>query len=574
MNIKRIILYVIVAALALILINAWFKDYPPQQEKAALPVSEQSAKQGDNSTFSPTTYNPETSAQTKKTGTDKVKTQEVPAGRIITVKTDVFDVNIDSNGGNIVSVKLPKYPVSVEEKNTPVTLLTTEPDQLYVAQSGLTNTGPNDQATVTQFSSAQKQYILQDGQNELVVKLTGRTANGLSVVKTYTFHRNDYAVKLNYQVTNTSGKKWAGSLFTQLRRKKPSASGHHFYTRAYVGAAISSPQTPYEKVTFKSMDEKNINRNSKDGWVAMQEHYFLSAWIPGDPSLIHHYYSHVIQPKTGGENTYIIGFESPQMNLATGEKATSGATIYVGPEIAKNLSALAPGLDHTIDYGWLWPISVIIFWIMHKIFLLVRNWGWAIVITTILIKILFYPLTAKSFRSMARMREMQPRMQALKERYGDDRQALSKATMELYRKEKINPLGGCLPMVIQIPVFIALYYVLIESVQLRQAPFIFWIHDLSTKDPYYVLPILMGISMLCQQWLSPTSTDPTQQKMMWVLPIVFTIFFVNFPAGLVLYWLVNNIVQVLQQWYVNKTFEKHKAKVQARKKKKRKFFKF
>lgn len=574
MNIKRTILYVIVAVLAVILINAWFKDYPPQQAKKSEPVSTQSAKKsGGSSTFAPTTYNPKALKQAKKTGAAKINTLKVPKGRLITVKTDVLNVEIDSNGGNIVSLKLPKYPISVTEKNTSVQILNSEPDQLYIAQSGLTNVARGGQTSLIQFSS-EKNYILQKGQKELIVKLTGRTSNGLRVIKTYTFLRNNYAVKLSYQVINTSGKKWNGSLFTQIMRKKPLGEGHHFYTRSYVGAAISSPQTPYEKVTFKSMDEHNIDRTSKNGWVAMQQHYFLTAWIPSDPNVTYHYYTHVIRPETGGENTYIIGFVSPQMNLAMGAKAKTGATIYVGPEIAKNLSALAPGLDHTIDYGWLWPISVIIFWIMHKIFLFIGNWGFAIVITTILIKILFYPLTAKSFRSMARMREMQPRMQALKERYGNDRQALSKATMELYRKEKINPIGGCLPMVIQIPVFIALYYVLIESVELRQAPFIFWIHDLSVKDPYYVLPILMGISMLIQQWLSPTSTDPTQQKMMWILPIVFTIFFLNFPAGLVLYWLVNNIVQVLQQWYVNKTFETHKAKKLARKKEKKKFFKF
>jgi len=568
MNIKRIILYVIVAVLAVVLTNAWFKDYPPQQEAK----SQSSTQQSDGSGFVPTAYNPNAVAQSKKISA--APTTKVSAGRLITVKTDVLHVSIDSKSGNIVSAKLPKYPVSLEEKNKPVQILNSEPSQLYVVQSELIKPGRKGQVAAVSFTSAQKNYVLKAGQNKLVVTLKGRTANGLSVTKSYTFRRNDYAVKLNYQVTNTSSKKQAGSLLTQITRKKPPKSSHHFYSRGYEGAAISKPGKPYEKISFKSMDEKSIDRISKNGWIAMQQHYFLTAWIPGNSSLTYHYYTHVAQPKASGENAYTIGFVSPQMNVAPGATASTSATLYVGPEIAKNLKALAPGLDHTIDYGWLMPISVIIFWIMHQIFLFVGNWGWAIVITTILIKLLFYPLTAKSFRSMARMREMQPRMQALKERHGDDRQALSKATMELYRKEKINPLGGCLPMVIQIPVFIALYYVLIESVQLRQAPFIFWIHDLSVKDPYYVLPILMGISMLAQQWLSPTSTDPTQRKMMLILPVVFTIFFINFPAGLVLYWLVNNLVQVLQQWYVNKTFEKHKAKMQAKKKKKKKFFKF
>lgn len=578
MNIRRIILYVVIVALALVLVNAWLKDYPPQQPKNATTTTSVSehptAKSGASFKFAPPTYHPQaTPAKNRKADAAKTSASKAPSGRLITVKTDVLHIEIDSNGGNLVAAKLPQYPVSVKEKHTPEQILNSEPDLLYLAQSGLTNTARGGEVALTKFSAAQKKYQLQRGQKQLTVKLTGRTANGLSVVKTYTFRRGDYAIKMHYQVTNTFGKKWAGNLFTQMTRRKPPKAHHHFYSSSYVGAAISSPETPYKKITFKSMDETNVNHSNKGGWVAMQQHYFLTAWIPGNPSLTYHYYSRVINPASGGDNTYIIGLFSPQMNVAPGAQAVAGATLYIGPEIAKNLRPLAPGLDHTIDYGWLWPISIIIFWIMHKIFLFVGNWGWAIVITTILIKMLFYPLTAKSFRSMARMREMQPRMQALKERHGDDRQALSKATMELYRKEKINPIGGCLPMVIQIPVFIALYWVLIESVQLRQAPFIFWIHDLSVKDPYYVLPILMGISMLAQQWLSPTSTDPTQQKMMWILPIVFTIFFVNFPAGLVLYWLVNNVVQVLQQWYVNKTFEKHKAKVHARKKKKKKFFK-
>lgn len=409
-----------------------------------------------------------------------------------------------------------------------------------------------------------KNYVLKDGETKLVVQLTSRTSNGLKIIKTYTFYRDDYAIQLNYVVKNETAKLWQGSLFTQLTRRKPSAKHHHFYIRSYNGPAISSPQIPYKKVTYESLNKGNINQASTGGWVAMQQHYFLSAWIPGNSKLTHYYYSYMIPSKNGRQNIYIVGFLSPAMNIAPGKTASSHATVYIGPEVANQLKPLAPGLERTIDYGWLWPISMLLFCIMSAVHKILRNWGWSIAVTTILIKIVFYWFSEKSFRSMARMRELQPRVQALKERYGNDRQALSRATMELYRKEKINPLGGCLPVLIQIPVFIAFYYVIIASVELRQAPFILWIYDLSAKDPYYILPVLMGLSMLAQQRLSPTSPDPTQQKMMWILPMVFTVFFINFPSGLVLYWLINNVVQTLQQWYVNRAYESHKAKLKVR----------
>ncbi|AZV74808.1 membrane protein insertase YidC [Coxiella burnetii] len=565
MDIKRIILYVIVALLAIALFNAWQRDYPPTPKPT--PTVEQPTANGDHPTaYTPPAFTPGAAEKTKKAGTIAF-TSKVPEARLITVRTDVLDVEIDTQGGNIVSAKLPKYPVSLEEKQTPVQILSGEPNELYIAQSGLTN--GNGQPTMVQFESEKKQYVLENGQNQLIVQLTGRAPDGLLVTKTYTFHRDDYAIHLAYQVKNNTSKPWQGSLYTQITRSQPPTEHHHFYVRSYNGASMGSPQTPYEKLSYESLDKQNIDRTSQSGWIAMQQHYFLSAWVPGNPELTYHYYSHVI-PASDEPNVYVVGFVSPQMNVAAGSEAATHATLYVGPEIAKRLKGLAPGLERTIDYGWLWPISMLLFWILSAVHAVVKNWGWSIIITTILIKIVFYWFSAKSFRSMARMREMQPRIQALKERHGDDRQALSRATMELYRKEKINPLGGCLPMLIQVPVFIAFYYVIIESVQLRQAPFIFWIHDLSVKDPYYILPIIMGLSMLAQQWVSPTSPDPTQQKMMWILPVIFTVFFINFPAGLVLYWITNNVVQTLQQWYVNKTYESHKAKLKARRARKRK----
>ena len=562
MDVKKIILYIVVALLAISLFNLWMRDYPPASEWPSQSISSQPTD-GKETTYIPPTFTPVTAAKTRLTGM-LAAGNKIALGGLITVKTDVLEVAIDTRGGDIVSAKLPKYPVSFEEKDTPVQILNTDPNELYVTQSGFTNANANQEAASIKFTSIEKNYVLKDGETELIVQLTGRAPNGLKIIKTYTFHRDDYAIRLNYEIKNETAKLWQGSLFTQLTRRQPPAEHYHFYIRSYNGAAISSPQIPYEKVTYESLGKANIDRTSRDGWIAMQQHYFLSAWIPENSKLTYHYYSHMIPSQNGGKNIYVVGFVSPAMNIAPGETASSRTTVYVGPEAAKQLKALAPGLERTIDYGWLWPISMLLFWIMSAAHTIVRNWGWSIVVTTILIKIVFYWFSEKNFRSMARMRELQPRMQALRERYGDDRQALSRATMELYRKEKINPLGSCLPMLIQIPVFIAFYYVIIESVELRQAPFILWIHDLSAKDPYYILPILMGLSMLAQQRLSQTSSGSTQQKMMWILPVMFTVFFTNFPAGLVLYWLINNVVQTLQQWYVNKTYESYKAKLKAR----------
>ena len=567
MDIKKAILYLIVVVLAIVIFNNWINDYSPTLQQHSKPVGVKLNGKTSTDYSSPVFTLDGVIEKTRSKVISSLKQEMVSREHLITIKTDVLELNIDTHGGNIVSAKLLNYPVSPEEGGNPIQILSNDTDRLYIAQSGLTNLNKE----IPVYYKAQKsQYKLFNNQKELIVQLTGQAPNGLYVIKTYTFHRDDYAVQIAYQIHNATKKLWKGNLYTQITWREPLVEHHHFYVRGYNGAAISSQQIPYEKITYKEMDKQDINRASKSVWVAVQQHYFLSAWIPGNPDLTYRYYSHVIPSRTGGPKLYVIGFMSPQLNIASDKTATSHAVFYIGPEIVKQLKPLAPGLDRTIDYSWLWPISTILFWIMNIIHVAVKNWGWTIILTTILIKIVFYWFSAKSFRSIARMREMQPRLQDLKERYGNDRQVLSRTTMELYRKEKINPLGGCLPMLIQVPVFIAFYYVIIESVELRQAPFILWIHDLSVKDPYCILPILMGFSMLVQQWLSPTSPDLTQQKMIWILPVVFTIFFINFPAGLVLYWLTNNVVQTLQQWYVNKTYENHKIKLKIRREKKRK----
>lgn len=552
------------AVLAAFLYSAWTKDYPVQKESPAKTSTMTSGSTEDGS-FAPVP------TQGQKSTTPVAAKHNIPTTveqdnttNLITVKTDVLQIGINPKGGSIAVAKLSKYPVSLSEKNVPVEILSNSSKNFYVAQSGLTNTTKRGGTSKIQFKADKTSYVLSPDAKTLTVTLVGSTPNKLQVTKQFTFTQGSYAVKVQYQIKNTTGKSWSGSLYTQLTRKKPGAPSHLFYTRTYDGASMSSPDTPYQKVDYKDMDKKPIQKESDGGWVAMQQHYFLSAWVPESQKQLNSFYTHV-----SSSDIYTIGFMGPVLAIAAGQTQITSATLYVGPELAKNLDALAPGLERTIDYGWLWWFSVVIFWVMSLVHSAVGNWGWAIVITTIVIKFILYPLSATSFRSMARMRELQPKMQRLKEQYGNDRQAMSRATMELYKKEKINPVGGCLPMLIQIPVFIALYFVIIEAVQLRQAPFIFWIHDLSTKDPYYVLPILMGLSMLLQQKLTPSSPDPTQAKVMMVIPVVFTFFFLNFPAGLTLYWFVNNCVQMLQQWWVNKNMDAHMAK-KARKKKKAK----
>ncbi len=473
----------------------------------------------------------------------------VSASRLVHVRTDVIDVTIDRKGGNIVSAKLLDYHEKLKSLE-PIQLLNDTPDKLYVAQSGLLGKlGPDKSDGQALFESSQKEYSLADGQNEISVDLTWKE-NGINVSKTFKFIRGKHDIAVNYSINNNSNQEWVGNFYAQIRRKKEEQSSS-FGLNTYQGPSISTDSKPYEKLSYKKMTKSDLSQSSQGGWIAMQQRYFVSAWIP-DQAQTNHYFT-----RAESHDIFTVGFVGPELKVAPGGKATTGGKFYVGPELEKPLAALAPHLELVIDYGWLWIISSAIFWVMSKIYNVVGNWGWSIILVTLLIKLAFYKLSATSYKSMAKMRDLQPRLELLKQRYGNDKQKMSKATMELYKTEKVNPLGGCLPMLIQIPVFIALYYVLIESVHLRHAPFMLWIQDLSVKDPLFILPILMGASMFVQQLLNPPPPDPMQAKIMkYALPIFFTVFFMTFPAGLVLYWLVNNCLSILQQWYIMKTFSK------------------
>lgn len=480
--------------------------------------------------------------------------KEVSAPRaLISVKTDVLDIQIDPLGGNIVQANLIKYPKDLHSPQ-PYQLLNNNPETYYVAQSGLIGLGgPDTLQGQAIYKAEQPSYSLAPDQNQMLVKLVWKNSNGVEVTKQFTLKRDDYAINVSYHIENHSQTPWNGQFYAQLERKKVKQASHGLFgINPFVGAAYSSPEKTYQKLNFEKMAEQNLNTTITGGWAAMLEHYFLSAWVPKNTEAMT-YYTHA------NDDLYTIGMLSSPMVVNPQAQLDTGATLYTGPEIMDRLKAIAPNLDLTVDYGILWFISIAIFWLMKQIYLVVGNWGWSIVLVTVLIKLVFYHLSAKSYRSMAAMRKLQPRLQALKERFGDDKQKLTQATMELYKTEKINPLGGCLPVIVQIPVFIALYWVLFESVELRQAPFILWIQDLSARDPYFILPIIMGVTMYVQQMLNPPPPDPMQAKMMQFLPVFFTFIFLSFPAGLVLYWVVNNSLSILQQWYIMRSVEHSEA---------------
>lgn len=551
MDYKRTLLYTGLFAVSYILWMTWVKDHSHQQQPGTTVTTEHPvvAEQQSSSSAS---YIPNVVDKHENTTTTQQVSSTVDKSRWISVKTDVMNVAIDLVQGNVVDTTLSKYDQSAKEPNKPFKLLYSG-DDTYVANNSLFVRNDKGVENIEMhFKATSASYQLAPHEQELVVTLTGQH-NGLQVKKNFHFKRGSYLVSVDYALSNQSEKPWKGYMNTQLVRNQPENQGSSiFHVASYTGASYSVPGTKlYKKLSFKDMLKGNLSQNVKDGWVAMQQHYFLTAWVPPVNS-DNHFYSRVV------DGEYIIGYVSKPIHLAAGEKKTIGNRLFLGPELTAPLSKIAPGLDLTVDYGWLWFISKYLFLLMSFIHSVVGNWGWSIVLVTICVKALFFQLSAKSYRSMAGMKKLQPKIEALRTRYADDKAKLSQATMELYRSEKVNPFGGCLPIIVQIPVFIALYWVLLESVELRQAPWILWIHDLSEADPYYILPIIMGLTMLLQQKLAPASPDPDQAKMMMMLPVVFTFLFSHFPAGLVLYWTVNNSLSILQQWYITKKYSGEK----------------
>jgi YidC/Oxa1 family membrane protein insertase len=552
---KKFFLYAAIVAVAFMLWTSWQHETSLKQPKPAdVAVTESSTPATQTGDFIPAAPDLTANSGTEQTAAPLPATQtSIPRDRLITVTTDVLEITIDRQEGAIVKAALLDYLQDLDDKQQPLVLLNDNPATRYVAQSGLVATG--DKARHARlFTSEQSEYRLTEGSQPLQVVLT-HEQQGVTIQKIYTFSPGDYLIQLDYRVDNASGTPWRGSLYTQLTRTEVAEQKSGFLTIAsFAGASLSDPDDKkYQKLSFKKMRNTNLSQVITGGWAAMQQHYFLSSWVPPQTQTSKYYTNYNTQT-----NEYTIGLIGPETTVAPGQQESLRSSLFIGPEITPLLKEVAPSLDLTVDYGWLWPISVFLMWLMRLMFDVVGNWGWAIILVTVLIKIAFYYPSAKSYRSMAHMRELQPRMKMLKERYGDDKAKFSQAMMELYRKEKVNPLGGCLPILIQLPVFIALYWVLIESVEFRHAPFIWWIQDLSAKDPYFILPILMGISMFIQQKLNPPPPDPMQEKILMFLPIALTFLFIQFPAGLVLYWTVNNVLSIAQQWYIMRRFQQRK----------------
>ncbi|MGO4001687.1 MULTISPECIES: membrane protein insertase YidC [Pseudomonas] len=560
MDIKRTILIVALAIVSYVMVLKWNQDYG----QAALPTQNVAANQNAPAIPDvPLGNNAAASADVPSANADTSTPTETPVianKDLIHVKTDVLDLAIDPQGGDVAQLMLPLYPRRQDHPEIPFQLFDNGGERTYLAQSGLTGTnGPDARPTGRPvYSTEKKTYQLADGQNELNVDLKFSDA-GVNYIKRFTFTRGLYDLKVTYLIDNTSDKAWTGNLFAQLKRdasadpSSTTATG----TATYLGAALWTSAEPYKKVSMKDIDKGALKETVNGGWVAWLQHYFVTAWIPAKND------SNVVQTRKDSQGNYIIGFTGPALTVAPGAKAETSATLYAGPKSQAVLKELSPGLELTVDYGILWFIAQPIFWLLQHIHAIVGNWGWSIIFLTMLIKGIFFPLSAASYKSMARMRAVAPKLAALKEQHGDDRQKMSQAMMELYKKEKINPLGGCLPILVQMPVFLSLYWVLLESVEMRQAPFMLWITDLSIKDPFFILPIIMGATMFIQQQLNPTPPDPMQAKVMKLMPIIFTFFFLWFPAGLVLYWVVNNCLSIAQQWYITRKIEAATKKAEA-----------
>jgi YidC/Oxa1 family membrane protein insertase len=486
----------------------------------------------------------------------------------VVIETDVVRATIDPEGAVLSRVELLKETVSPDwtasgllrlvtgkttDSNAPVVLLDVSPQRVYVAQTGIVGADASLPNHRSPFTVVEGPRTLAQGKDAVDVTLVSESG-GVKVAKTYTFHRGRYDITVRHEVTNVGEAPVTPSLYQQITRdgNKPEGESALYYT--YTGSAVFTEQDKFKKIEFSAIEKNKpeLPKPAKDGWVGMIQHYFVTAFVPQEGTQ-REYYARMVD-----KNLYSIGMLQPLLALAPQASTTTTTQLYVGPQDQHALAKLAPGLDLVVDYGWLTFLAKPIYWLLEFLHRLVGNWGWAIVLLTVLIKAAFYPLSAASYKSMARMKEVTPRMMKLREQFGDDKQKLNTAMMELYKNEKINPLGGCLPILVQIPVFISLYWVLLASVEMRNAPWILWVTDLATPDPWFILPVLMMATMWIQYKLNPTPPDPVQAKVMMFMPLIFGVMFFFFPAGLVLYWLTNNILSIAQQWYVTKQIEKAK----------------
>jgi YidC/Oxa1 family membrane protein insertase len=542
MESQRSFLLIGLAMVGFLLWQQWQLDYGPQPV-APITTSAPASTQLDmpSSDDVPAATSPEQSFIARSNN----------GGKIISVITDTLILSIDTKGGDVVSADLAKFPLE-ENSSESYSLLRPSGDKLFIAQSGLIGPDGTDSKARPIYTVAKDSYLLEG--DTLTVPLNLETPEGLQVTKSFTFTRDSHKIDVNYVIKNNTSDPKQVQQFSQLKQSMLEQEGSMFMP-IYRGGAFSVEDDIYEKYAFDDISDNNLKKSTKAGWVAMIEHYFVSAWVPPQEET-NNLFSRVLQ----GTNA-VIGFTGQPVIVQAGETTQINNILYLGPKDQDTLASIARGLDLTVDYGFLWMISKYLFYFLQYIHSLVGNWGFAIILITIVVKGAMYPLTKKQYESMAKMRALKPKMDALKERYGDDKQKMQKAMMEMYKKDKVNPMGGCFPLLLQMPIFLALYWVLLESVELRHADFIFWITDLSAKDPFFVLPVLTGISMYLLQKLQPmTMTDPMQQKIMQFMPVAMSLFFFIFPAGLVLYWLISNVITLVQAKIIYASMEKRGLK--------------
>lgn len=547
MDNQRLILFVVFSFSLLLLWEAWQnKDQAPQTRAASEQAAQPAGQAADGVP----------AATQQQIMQQAPQTKGLASGARAIVETDVIRTEIDANGGDLRKLELLGYHELDNAKQT-LALFKDSSTDPYVAQNGLLWGLPTHKDV---FQLTPGTYKLA-GDTVSVPLTWSNPATGLAVEKTYVFHRGSYEIEVVQKISNRGSAPVQLENYAQLVRHGRPPAGESRFMYTFTGPAVYTDAAKFQKIKFGDIadGDAEFQKSAKDGWVGMLQHHFVAAWLPS-AGTERTYYADKL-----GDDLYSAGYKQPHGTLAPGQSVTLRTRLYVGPQLQKTLEAAAPGLDLTRDYGWLTPISAPMFWAIEKIHGFVGNWGWAIVIFTVLLKLLLYPLSASGYKGMAQMRALAPRLQKMKELYGNDRQKLHQAMADLYKKEKVSPLSGCMPILLQIPVFIALYYVLIAAVEMRGAPWMGWITDLSAPDPFYVLPILMGITSIIQVKLNPAPPDPMQAKVMMAMPIVFSVMFIFFASGLVLYWLVNNILSIAQQWYMNKKFDTGSATTHAKK---------
>jgi YidC/Oxa1 family membrane protein insertase len=565
MDLTKYGLYTALAIVTYLMLLQWQEDYPPtiddgSSSRVEIPQipNAQNGSQASNELPSdiPSVVPEVITSNTSDTPAVAAISNPSAAGTtrtadLISIRTDTFEIRIDPVGGDIVYLALPLYLKQIDVPDDPFVLLDNQLGREYIAQSGLIGANGVDSDGRAIYRATSTSYSMNESSDSLSVDLTTTTADGIEVIKRYSFNRNSYLIDISFIVNNRSSENWQANAFGQIKRDAfddPSDAGG--FGRTYLGFVTTIEDDPYIEIEFDDIDDSGSSTlETTGGWVAFSQHYFISAWVPDAESL------NRVTTRKSGSNQYYGEFTSSAFQVAAGGSGTHTIQYYAGPKDQYVLRDISPGLDKTIDYSFLWFIASPIYWLLSRINSVIGNYGISIILLTLVVKSAFYKLSETQYRSMAGMRRLMPKMQQLKESYGDDKMKLQKATMDLYKKEKINPFGGCLPMLVQMPVFISLYWVLLESVELRHAPFMLWLTDLSVRDPFFVLPLLMGATMYFQTTLSPTPADPMQAKVMKLMPVMMTLLFLWFPAGLVLYWLTNGGLGILQQWYITRKID-------------------